>query len=655
MADIQRIERNVRKMADQGAPEVDIDGYLASEGLTPEQFRNRNMATVQPAPPALPDVGFWDSFADDMTLGSGDEIRGGLSAVAKSGGQLFRGEPVTFGQNFETARSGHEDALNQWRKENPGKNIAGMGLSIAAGGAPIGNAIARAPGFFRKAGRVAGIGGGLGTVSGFMGTDGGVPERLAGAATGGVFGTGASLALGGGGLILTKVFGPPIQAMLERLGKGPKRAAARKVLQALERDEIDPNRAMAKLKMLGPEAVIADVSEGTRSLARGVATVPGPTKGAAQRLLERRHGQQGARVTAATNRGLGTTGNYYGAADELIEARKLAASPLYKRAYEAHPVVWNERLSGLMGRKRMQKAFKKAQDIADTSGAAAPNTNKMDLQSWDLVKQGLDDQIETYRDKVTGVLRLDNEGRAILSLKNDLVSALDDATGGPNGVYAAARRAFSGPSDSLDAMARGRGFMKGDEELTAKMIERMTPAEREFYREGAAREIRRMIETRPDGADVSKILWGTPDKRKKLEALFPNKRSFREFEKTMLGESRMARTRNEVTQGSRTAVVEAEQSDAGIDPGILTDIVQNSRGGLFNLIANGVRGGVEYARRPPPQLRKEIGGLLFDPDQAAQQRILNELLGQPTVRREIGENVRGGLLGASVFGTANRE
>jgi len=50
-ADLDRIKRNVSKMASQGAPEADIDGYIASEGVTLDQVRNhrsggwlRNMA-----------------------------------------------------------------------------------------------------------------------------------------------------------------------------------------------------------------------------------------------------------------------------------------------------------------------------------------------------------------------------------------------------------------------------------------------------------------------------------------------------------------------------------------------------------------------------------------------------------------------------------
>lgn len=43
MADLERIKRNVAKMAGMGAPEADIDGYIASEGVTVDDVRNFKM------------------------------------------------------------------------------------------------------------------------------------------------------------------------------------------------------------------------------------------------------------------------------------------------------------------------------------------------------------------------------------------------------------------------------------------------------------------------------------------------------------------------------------------------------------------------------------------------------------------------------------
>ena len=48
MADLAKIKRNVAKMASLGAPEADIDGYIASEGVTIEDVRNYGKPQLSP-------------------------------------------------------------------------------------------------------------------------------------------------------------------------------------------------------------------------------------------------------------------------------------------------------------------------------------------------------------------------------------------------------------------------------------------------------------------------------------------------------------------------------------------------------------------------------------------------------------------------------
>lgn len=57
MEDFGRILSNVQKMIDQSAPGEDIDGYLQSEGMTPEQFKSRASAGPQVAPSQAPGSG----------------------------------------------------------------------------------------------------------------------------------------------------------------------------------------------------------------------------------------------------------------------------------------------------------------------------------------------------------------------------------------------------------------------------------------------------------------------------------------------------------------------------------------------------------------------------------------------------------------------
>jgi hypothetical protein len=73
MADIPRVKGNIEKMIAQGAPEADIDAYVAGEGLTPEALRNGG---EQP------------STAMDMLKSAGIGLAKGAIGVAGAPGDL---------------------------------------------------------------------------------------------------------------------------------------------------------------------------------------------------------------------------------------------------------------------------------------------------------------------------------------------------------------------------------------------------------------------------------------------------------------------------------------------------------------------------------------------------------------------------------------
>lgn len=78
MADLDRIKRNVAKMAQMNAPESDIDGYIASEGVTLEQVRSHKIgsqtsqSTNQPVKNNIPD---WLAKIDQYNQKRNEEIK----------------------------------------------------------------------------------------------------------------------------------------------------------------------------------------------------------------------------------------------------------------------------------------------------------------------------------------------------------------------------------------------------------------------------------------------------------------------------------------------------------------------------------------------------------------------------------------------------
>src|SRR5687767_9518107 len=113
--DFEKIRRNVQKMVAAQAPEADIDGYLATERLSPDEFKRvatgkaklgdirmtqRSAAAMQP--PVQPPMSRFDAgtaaFAQGALFDYGDEMIGGIEAL-KSG---F--EPGVYTKNRDEAR-----------------------------------------------------------------------------------------------------------------------------------------------------------------------------------------------------------------------------------------------------------------------------------------------------------------------------------------------------------------------------------------------------------------------------------------------------------------------------------------------------------------------------------------------------------------------
>ena len=91
MADLARIKRNVAKMASMGAPEADIDGYIASEGVTIDDVKN--FGRPQLSPMTDEQRAQAEQMASEMRpqrenvalgalTGFGEGLAGGLSRIA---------------------------------------------------------------------------------------------------------------------------------------------------------------------------------------------------------------------------------------------------------------------------------------------------------------------------------------------------------------------------------------------------------------------------------------------------------------------------------------------------------------------------------------------------------------------------------------------
>jgi hypothetical protein len=174
MADIAKVKRNIQRMIDQGAPESDIDAYVASEGTTPEELRAG--AASQGTDRGI--FGKVDDavrmFATGATFGFGDKLAAGVDSMLGQG---------DYASNLEENRAMTEGANERLGYMGPVMEIGGSILPVAKA-AQIGATATRLPGAIGKLGGMALDG----TAFGALQAAGHDTDLGIGAATGAAFG-----------------------------------------------------------------------------------------------------------------------------------------------------------------------------------------------------------------------------------------------------------------------------------------------------------------------------------------------------------------------------------------------------------------------------------------------------------------------------------
>jgi hypothetical protein len=439
------------------------------------------------------------------------------------------------------------------------------------------------------------VGSGIGAAYGFGEGEGGIPERLAstvqGAAVGGALGGAAPFVVEGGAAGLRKMAQPIVDRM------GPANAGARRLARAMERDGLSADDLIRQARELGPEATIADAGgANVRGLGEVIAQSPGRGMEAAQ-VLQRRAEGQGQRIADSVNRGLSGR-DIVAAGDDLIAQRSAAATPLYERSVNPANLIPDDRFAALAGDDFMAGLFQKVQgDPLLGMKNLPPNS----MPVVDAVKKNIDDMISAAQRAGEN-----NRARLLMQRKDALVQIADEAF--PE--YAAARAAFSGPSQSMDAMAIGRDFFKTDPRTLAQQVQQLSEGDREFLRAGVADRLKEMLAGTRDSADATRRIFGNDRIRQQLQAVFPDEQSFATFAKEMEREALFANNRNQMLSNSRTHFRNAAEAD------LAAESSDGVMGMLFSgrpiaAAGEGARKLLNAIRRPPESVREELAQLLF--------------------------------------------
>lgn len=222
MADLAKIKRNVARMVSMNAPESDIDGYIASEGVTVDDVRNYKAPPLLPLREeqrAKPKGNYMDGVLWEALKGFGGGIESGMDRITNA---------ATFGGYDWANRKYLGDMYAKKQAENQAQaEAAGVGglnkaanllAEIGGGGATTGNlayGLAGKTGL-KGLGRLAAAGGLEGAAWGATGSDtlaDAVINVPASVINGAVLGA----ALGKGGDILKK-FSPKLMTVGKKTG-----------------------------------------------------------------------------------------------------------------------------------------------------------------------------------------------------------------------------------------------------------------------------------------------------------------------------------------------------------------------------------------------------------------------------------------------------
>ncbi len=244
----------------------------------------------------------------------------------------------------------------------------------------------------------------------------------------------------------------------------------------------------------------------------------------------------GVRQAARPGRMLEAFGNAAGVDPEaalgdirtLVETGRKTAAPLYEKAFASGPIE-TDGLKTLLNRPSVKNAMSRAVRIAAEEGIdpravgfeVSPASGDIPemirvkqptAQTWDLVKRGLDDVLDGYRDSTTGKLNLDEEGRAVVGTLKTLRKELTDA----NPAYA---KALEASSDYLSAenafKTAGRDLFNANlnEIDFAEKFVKLGAGEQQAYRGGLANRFHDLAQ---NGKLDPKVLK-TPRIRAKLD------------------------------------------------------------------------------------------------------------------------------------------
>ena len=549
MADLARIKNNVARMVSMGAPESDIDGYIASEGVTIEDVRNYNNIQIKPlteeqkAKPKgvnyreIAKAGL-QGFGEGLQIGAEDFLQGyTLNGYGKIN-QLLGGD--YYKRSAENKEQAEREGLG-------GLNTAGRGAAYLYGAA---RGLPQKIYFGVTSLGLSGLGAlaASGAIEQFL-AKGIESKRLGDVLPNAISGIpeGAAAGLAGG------LAGKGLGSLYNYVR--PKATAAREAIGKLRNivgvDEL--NRLAQESAATGRTPLeLGDVNVVDSAI--GAKFNSSQAKKTLTDLAERLSGQQSERNINAINKAFGSKGAVQNA-DELMTATKQQAQPLYDELSRVGTID-DPRITKLLNDDFIQQEIQaiNADKVNDLAIRQAPSN---DFRKLDLLKRSLDDKINIA--KRAGE---NNKVRLLEQRRDDLVKPLDELF--PQ--YKAARGVYENQYRILDAQDLGNKALNPNLSVDnlRKQISKLSGAEKRAVQIGARDKIINDVL----GKENQSVAWKkyTNQNAKDKLDLILGKETADDLTKYAENEIKTMRNINRVLGGSQTAEKTAETSlkDVGL-------------------------------------------------------------------------------------------
>lgn len=538
MDELQRLLEAARKAKADGVSQAAIDASI--QRRTRGQYET--MTALESAVTADPLSGKSPTFGRDMlraaaqgaSFGFGDEIAG-LVAGALPGGKTRQEATALSRARVDRIRDEHPVASTV-------AEIAGGAFLPGGAGASVGRSVLRATGNKIAAGIAGGAAGGLlgGATTGAGEAEGGIGQRVAGAAMGGTVGLLAGGAFGGGAAGV----GRAVERGGGMLGSARAHAGASLDRSLAEAGVFNPDEIVSRVKALGPGSVVADLSPNLGREARAAANqAPSlAAEGGPIRALERRASERGERIASDLRAASGLSRNY----EESLEAAKAAIPEVraahYKPLEEAFPAVNGRNVSDALKDPRIAPLVRKvAPDVA--AGKRAPSFRE------------LQDIMMDTRDEMSAARKAGRPNRAQKAREAyDLIAgAMDEDIPG----FADAQRAYGIAQSRVGAHDLGRRMASKSPSDIRVELDALPEEARDAFRQGLLDRFETQLRERtggggPSGKAIAMINAGDT-MRDRLRLIVGNDPGMKELLTGLEREARWARTWSAISGGSTTA------------------------------------------------------------------------------------------------------